>query len=453
MLRTGDCYYISGEYSSAIIFFDKIINTRARDADYALYQKALSLGALGNYRAKTETLGTLISTYPGSTYRDDAMYEMALTYTFLEDDANALTYFDRLIQSYPNSSHTATAILKKGFVYYNRNEHQPAIETFKLAVSRYPASKQAREALAALKNIYLDMNRMADYYSYAKGLSFAEVSSIEEDSLNFKAAENIYLQGDYQRAIGGFDNYLQQFPQGAFTDDARFYLAECLIKTDQEERAIQEYKIMADRPRTSFSEEVLVSLSDMLYQSGDYEEALPYFKKLENMAEYQQNMILGLAGSMRCQFHLNYYPQAIETGKKLLDASKVPDELIQETHLTLARSYFEEDLIELARTEYSILSGSALNEWAAESYYYLALIDWDAGRDTEAEGRIFELSEKLAAHDYWVVKGFILLADIYVKRGDNFQARQTLQSIIDNYEGPELGNIARNKLKSIDPND
>jgi hypothetical protein len=43
-----------------------------------------------------------------------------------------------------------------------------------------------------------------------------------------------------------------------------------------------------------------------------------------------------------------------------------------------------------------------------------------------------------------------LLADIYNQQGNVFQARQTLQSVIDNYKGPELGDIARQKLKDLD---
>jgi hypothetical protein len=48
-----------------------------------------------------------------------------------------------------------------------------------------------------------------------------------------------------------------------------------------------------------------------------------------------------------------------------------------------------------------------------------------------------------------VAKGFILLSDVYVKKENNFQAKQTLQSIIDNYEGQELVVIAREKLNAI----
>ena len=453
MLRIGDSYFISSQYASAITYYDKVLGSGSPDADYALYQKALSLGAQGNYRGKTENLRTLINSYTGSRYRDDAMYEAALTYSILEDERNALGYFDQLIQSYPNSGYTATALLKKGFIYYNRNENQPAIEAFKSAVSKYPASKESQEALAALKNIYLDMNRMDEYYSYARSLSFAEVSASEEDSLSYKAAENIYLQGDCQRATGAFGKYLEQFPSGSYVDPARYYLAECLQKTGQQDRAMEEYKALASRPRSRFSEEVLLKLSQTLYEKGQYDEALGYYRQLENVAEYQQNLVTALAGQMRCHFRAGDNDQAIATGQRLLTTSKVPEELLQETRLTLARAYFEEDRVEEARMEYSELSRMVSNEWAAEAYYHLALIDFETGREAEAENRIFELSDKLAAYDYWVVKGFILLSDIYLQRGDTFQAKQTLQSIIENYQGPELGEIARNKLRTIEFNE
>jgi hypothetical protein len=70
-------------------------------------------------------------------------------------------------------------------------------------------------------------------------------------------------------------------------------------------------------------------------------------------------------------------------------------------------------------------------------------------KNIEAENLVFELADKYAAYDYWVAKAFILLADIYQKSGNVFQAKQTLQSVIDNYQGPELGEIAKQKLQVI----
>ena len=54
-----------------------------------------------------------------------------------------------------------------------------------------------------------------------------------------------------------------------------------------------------------------------------------------------------------------------------------------------------------------------------------------------------------ASSDYWLAYSFILWADIYYARGNNLQAKQTLQSIIENYDGEELVSVARQKYDAI----
>ena len=44
---------------------------------------------------------------------------------------------------------------------------------------------------------------------------------------------------------------------------------------------------------------------------------------------------------------------------------------------------------------------------------------------------------------------FILLSDIYVSKGDKFQAKATLESILDNYGGEELILLAKKKREEI----
>ena len=51
--------------------------------------------------------------------------------------------------------------------------------------------------------------------------------------------------------------------------------------------------------------------------------------------------------------------------------------------------------------------------------------------------------------DYFIAKGFILLADVYLAQGNLFQAKATLESIIENHEGQELKQIATNKKQLI----
>jgi TolA-binding protein len=450
MLRIGDSYFITSQYTYAVTYYDRVIGNRSDESDYAYFQKALCFGATGNYAGKAETLRSIISSYPSSRFRDDAMYEAALTYTMLKDDRNALSYYDKLIQSYPSSSYTPGAYLKKGFIYYNTNEYQLAIESFKSAVSKYPGTKESQEALAALKNVYLDMNQVDQYYAYARSLSFAEVNASEEDSLSYKSAENLYLQGECSRAATAFRKYLDQFPQGGYADNAHFYLAECLVKNGDSQGALKEYQSLVEGPRSKFTEEALVNITSTLYKEGKYTEAIHYYKQLESVAEYQQNLVTAVSGLMRCYFKTENYTLAAEAARRLVSTPKVTDELVSEAHITMARSYYNVGMTSEAKEEYLAVSTLVKNEWAAEALYYLAQIDADSGQDTEAEERIYQLSDQLAAYDYWVAKGFILLADIYVRRNDLFQAKQTLQSVIENYEGPELGDIARQKLSELE---
>ena len=66
-----------------------------------------------------------------------------------------------------------------------------------------------------------------------------------------------------------------------------------------------------------------------------------------------------------------------------------------------------------------------------------------------SESIIFELSEDYFSN-YYIAKGFILLADIYRDRDNLFQSKATLQSIVDNYDGEDLVEICRQKIAEID---
>ncbi|RZK71796.1 MAG: hypothetical protein EOO92_20240, partial [Pedobacter sp.] len=87
---------------------------------------------------------------------------------------------------------------------------------------------------------------------------------------------------------------------------------------------------------------------------------------------------------------------------------------------------------------------------AAEAKYNLALVQY-AKRDYKTSTKTcFDLINNMPSHDYWVAKSFILLSDNYVALKDNLQAKSTLLSIIDNYEGKDdIIPTAKAKLEKI----
>jgi len=74
---------------------------------------------------------------------------------------------------------------------------------------------------------------------------------------------------------------------------------------------------------------------------------------------------------------------------------------------------------------------------AAEAKYNLANIDYLKHRYKTSQKACFELVKDMPNYDYWVAKTYILLADDYTGLKDAFQAKATLQSIIDNYKGDD----------------
>jgi TolA-binding protein len=448
-LRLGDSYFISKQFDKAIADYDRVILANDASADYALYYKALSEGAKGDFNRKIDVMKILIANYPKSIYIDDALYETAMAYILLNQENQALVYFDKLVQGFPTSGKAIQASMRKGFIYFNRNDYDQAISSFKHVVEKFPGTQEAQEALAALKNVYLETGQVDQYYAYAKSLSFTEINSSEEDSLNYEVAENFYMQGRCDQAINSFKKYLDSFPNGAYSANAFYYQAECYLKSNQLEPALEGFKKVAERPRSRFTEAALATASSMEYSSENYSAALPLFEQLEMVAEDPANTVASDAGQMRCHYRLKNYPSSVLAAQKLLSSGKVTPDLTHEAHFILGQSYLAQGDLTQAEYEFTVCSKLTGTETGAEASYQLAAIAFRTGRMADAEERVYTLQEKFAAYDYWVAKGFILLSDVFLKNGNEFQAKQTLQSVLDNYKGPELGTVAKEKLDSL----
>jgi TolA-binding protein len=68
---------------------------------------------------------------------------------------------------------------------------------------------------------------------------------------------------------------------------------------------------------------------------------------------------------------------------------------------------------------------------------------------SDAEKEVFDLVKKYPAYDHWKARAFILLGDVYVQLDDRFQAKATLQAVINNSTEPELVAQARQRLDAI----
>ncbi len=450
LLRLGDCYFIRKDYNQAISYYNKAIRSGNGKSDYALYQKAITQGASGLFNDKTRTLKELINGQGKSTYTDDAKYELAVTYMLLSKNNDALSWFNRLVTDHPNSRFAVKSMLKSGLIYYNENQNAKALSVLKKVVEKYPNTAESREALNSIRNIYMDQNKVSEYYAYAEGLSFADVTVSEQDSITYIAAENVYMDNDCLEAVQAFGAYLERFPYGSFSVNASFYKAECELKNGNREEALKDLEHVIAQPTSEFSGNSLLQAARLSMMMEAWEKALKYYSRMSGFSELKEYEMEALEGITDCNFELRNWADAITSAMLMLGNDKVDDARINKAHFIMAQSYYAMDNLENARVEYNI--SEKLDDYliGAESKYMVAYIDFVMGKYTESENGIFELSESYASYDYWVAKGFLLLSDVYLATDNEFQARETLKSIVENYRGPELGEIAARKLKGLE---
>lgn len=448
-IRLGDCYFVNKDYQEAIQYYDKAISNNAQDTDYAIYQKALAFGGRGKFTSKILQLDRLLQTHSKSAFRDDAEFEMGMTYMIQEKDREALKRFRNLFEEYPSSPYAKRAYLKSGLIYYNLDNNQQALKMLKQVAENYPNTPESGEALASIKSIYMDMNRVDDYFEYASQLDYAKVTASEQDSATYISAENIYMKGDCEQSTEGFSKYIDLYPNGSFSVNAHFYRGQCRYRQKNFEAALEDYEYVLDKPQSQFTETSLVKAASILYDNANYRKALDYFQRLTQMAEYQENIRTGYAGIMRIEHHLGNPEKAIRGAEKLLKQPNVTGKLIREANLIVGRSAMKLEDLPLARQSFGKVLEGKKSEATAEAKYNLARINFLEGNYTQAESTIFDISEKYAGYDYWLARSFVLLADVYTETGDLFQAKQTLQSIIDNYDGKDLVKLARKKKQKI----
>ena len=103
----------------------------------------------------------------------------------------------------------------------------------------------------------------------------------------------------------------------------------------------------------------------------------------------------------------------------------------------------------MAEERFEMTLLEANNEIGAEALYNLANIHFLQDSITKAQTLIFEMVNVFPNYGEWITRSFLLLADTYLKQGEEFQAKLTLQNLIDNYDG-ELKAEAERKLSELE---
>ena len=449
-LRIGDCFYVLKDYSQAIKFYEQAENVNQIEGDYALFQKSVCLGIIKDIDGKIATLEKLVSTNPNSAYIDAAYYELGRSYNIKGDNKTALARFNAVIESNSNNVYLKKSLISSGLIHYNNNENDKAVAIFKRIVNDYPTYEDTKEALAVLKSIYIERGEVDEYANLVAGLSFVEVSRSDLDSSVFDAARTKYFEGKCNEAIGTLENYLSSFNPAIFSVKANYYLADCSEKVGGVDSSLKYYESLAKLPPNEYSELALTKLSNGYFSNENYTTALGFYLDLELAATSGRTLKKAIEGQLDCATELDSNSIGEQYGTKYIAQGFNEIRYVAMAKMFAARNLLLSGDTDSAEPLFQFVTDTVTTEIGAEAKYAIAKINFDKDSLSMAESQVFELINKVPSYGYWVAKALILLSDIYVTQEDYFQAKATLNSILENYDGEELRAVAQSTLDEID---
>lgn len=449
--RIGDCLFHNRQFAAAEENYNKASQLLPSAGDYSVFQKGFVLGLQKDYKGKIHALNRLLREYPDSQYADDALFEQGRAYVLLDNPTEAAGAFETLLRKYPESNLVRKAGIQLGLIYFNNNQPDKAATAYKQVISRYPGTEEAKVALQDLKSIYIELNDIdafADYVNSLGGNIHLEVS--EQDSLTYLAAEKLFMRGDNAGAQRSMQHYLQQYPNGAFSSNANFYLGSIAFSQKNYEEAEHFFDVVITSGDMKYMEEAVARKSEIQYNRKDFAAALETFRHLRRVAENPDNKEAASLGIMRCALQTGDGTTALEAAGDLLKNQKVSPEVAAEARYVRAKAYIDSKHGEKALADLKALAADTRTVYGAEASYLLAQLYYDRNEDKNAEKVLEDFAKNGTPHQYWLARGFILWADIYIRQGDDVQARVYLNSLKNNYQGDDdIAAMIEDRLSKI----
>ncbi len=450
--RLGDIDFANREFWRAIEMYDNAAKVGTDERYYSQFRRAEMLGHVGRPERKIESLNEIIRAGQGG-YVPDAMYELGLTYIAQERFRDAAAAMKRFTDAYPDNEKYAAALSDMGLIYQNLGDNDAAVNYYKLVVDKSPGSPEARNAMMALRGIYVEQNDVDAYFAFAQRSGIeTDLTTVARDSLAFSAAQNAYLrQGNTTASITALRSYLDRYPRGIYRAEALYYTGDACLVTGRTEDAIASYRELAAMYFNPHTVNALEKLAPLYQASSRHREAADAYKQLADAAANPATVSKALAGYLANTIALGDDGSIEQVALEIEAAANAGEDVKRDARFTRAGALERSGETDAALELYRSLATESHTPVGAWSTLKVIEALYAAGDLDAAQKLVMTFAGQNTPHQQALGRAFLVLGDIYAKKGDTFQARATLQSIIDGYSPADDGVIetAREKIRQL----
>jgi TolA-binding protein len=269
------------------------------------------------------------------------------------------------------------------------------------------------------------------------------------ESVEFESAKNLYFNQEYQRAIQRLASYASSYPESPRLNEARYYEAESYYRLKDFNKALTIYEGIATDKSFLFASKVVGRMAELEFKLARYDKAIPQYHQLARLATNKKEQYAAWSGLMESHYLLAKYDSATAYAQIILEKGNVNAGAQNKASLYLGKAAMAKGDYDLAQDEFLNTLNAAQDEYGAEAKYLLGEIQYLNKQHKQCYETLISLNTDFAAYPEWVGKSFLLLADNYLAMGDTFQAKGTLNSLIDNFPQENVKVLAREKLKKI----
>ena len=440
-MRIADGYYATRQNQEAIKAYQEVLTIRSGYEDQALYYLGKTHGYAGETQNRIVALEEILSKHPASQYVQMSILEIALSYKLREQYDKALSYYTRYTNEYPTAGNIIEAELQIADIYFKKNDLTMS-ESLYTDILNKNAGLDRRfciEGGKGLLAIYIQQKKPEKISSMKAKYPCTEVDSNEEEDVFYSTAIEVYNDSNYRDAIPQLEKYLDKYPNGKYSTEFTYFMANCFENLDDSPQAIVLYRELLERPTNGYTEFAAIRVSKYLYNNGQNEDAYSYYKQLEKISSNPEVLMNARIGIMRTSFILSNWTEANIYASKLLNGYELDSKIALEANYSKGMANYNLNSYEAALGSLIWLADNTTTKMGSEAKYYSAEIYFKQEDYESTEATIREIMKRKPAHNYWVAKALILKAKLGMLTDDLFQAEQTLKSIIEHYPEKEDG--------------
>lgn len=449
LLRLGDCHYVQKKFGEAASTFQRAINESNSGIDYAYYRLAVVQNFQNRNDEALSQLDRLISGFPSSLYLEDAMFQRGQIYLEEVRYAEASRAFSDLITGRPNSPFVPYALEGRAVANFSMQRYDQTIADYKAIIDNHPNAQNSETALKGLQETLALQGRSAEFGDYLARYKSSNPGSGNVQTLEFESAKSLYLDKNYAQAARAFENYLRSYPQSAQKAEALYFAGDAFFQAGDTEKAIGYFKQLEREPASPQRVRAMQKLGMIELDRGNYAAAIPYLETASQNARNKVEEAEAVQGLMVANFATRKFQQAITFADRLMTLDGIIPQSTPTAMLTKAKA--QRELNQKAQAEITLqnLVQDHKTVQGAEGLYLLAFSYQERGDVAKSNEAIFDFSGPFADYDFWYGKMFLLLADNFLKTGEEFQAKATLESIVERSTNAEIKAEAQSKLKNL----